>query len=98
MCGISTPLDAAHCSTAFRAKPKLCLTSPGGSGCHPLEQASFASSLLREQGFLVYPKSAKSEPFLAILGKSQNTPRESEKWHTCTLAYLRVETLEELKP
>ncbi len=48
MCGISTPLDTAHCSTAFRAKPKLCLTSPGGSGCHPLEQASFASSLLRE--------------------------------------------------
>ena len=36
------------------------------------------------QGFLVYPKSSKSEPFLAILGKSQNTPRESEKWRTCS--------------
>ena len=49
---------------------------------------------LRSQGFLIYPKSPKSEPFLAILGKTQNTPRESEKWHTCTLAYSRVEIRE----
>ncbi len=56
------------------------------------------SALVKWQGFLVYPKSSKSEPILAILGKTQNAPRESEKWHTCTLAYLRVETLEELKP
>jgi hypothetical protein len=54
--------------------------------------------LVTPQGFLVYPKSPKSEPFLAILGKSQNTPRESEKWRRCTLAYLRVETMEQLKP
>jgi len=46
---------------------------------------------------LVYPKSFKSEPFLATLGKSQNTPRESEKWRRCTLAYLRMETKEQLK-
>jgi hypothetical protein len=47
---------------------------------------------------LVYPKSAKSEPFLAILGKTQNAPRESEKWRRCTLAYLRMELQEQLKP
>jgi hypothetical protein len=37
-----------------------------------------------QQGILVYPKSSKSESFLATRGKSQNTPRESEKWRTCT--------------
>jgi hypothetical protein len=42
----------------------------------------------------VYPKSSKSEPILAILGKTQNAPRESEKWRTCTLAYLKVEKSE----
>jgi hypothetical protein len=29
------------------------------------------------QGFLVYPKSSKNQPFLAILGKSENTPKKA---------------------
>jgi hypothetical protein len=51
----------------------------------------------QSQGFLMYPKSPKSEPLLALLGKTQNTPRESEPWRPCTLVYSKVEKQEEPK-
>ncbi len=35
---------------------------------------------VEDQGFLVYPKSRKSEPFLARIGKVQKHSYESEKW------------------